>query len=147
MNELAPVTMCCKNCGHEGPQPATRRLDGVHFVDIRCAKCGKHLGFQPKPESDPTKYKRPNQHRDLVREYSCGYCEMCLKKKDDLPKGQTLEAQHVIEYQDGGTSDRGNIWIVCTGCHRLVHWIRTYHGIVHDLAGNLTEWKNADQRS
>lgn len=133
----------CKRCAHQGPHVFTLRTSGVHYGDLRCAECNTHLGFPPKPESDPTKYKRPSKHRDLVREYSKGFCEMCLRSEGELPKGTTLEAQHVQEYQDGGDSTRENIWIVCTACHRMVHWVRTYHGgnhvqpIIENLAQEL----------
>jgi hypothetical protein len=53
---------------------------------------------------------------------------MCLRRTEELPEKQVLTAHHVIEYQDNGTSDRGNIWIICNACHRLITWIRKYHG-------------------
>jgi len=63
-----------------------------------------------------------------VHKYSDGFCELCLLKPDELPPGQTLEAHHIIEVQDGGSADRENIWIVCTKCARLIHWMRTHAG-------------------
>lgn len=127
----------CRFCQEPGPHIVKLRTSGVHYADCTCAKCGKHLGFPPKPDSDPSKYRRPTAHRDLVADYSRGFCEMCLRKHAELPKGQTLEAQHVVEFQDGGGNERGNIWIICTACHRMIHWIRTYHGtykVSHVLA-------------
>lgn len=117
----------CPHCKTAGPHPMKLRPAGLHYADVRCAKCNGHF-FEPKPDGDPTKYKRPASHTDLVKKFSRGFCEMCLKKLEELPKGQTLEAQHVVEFQDGGPSERENIWIVCTGCHKLIHWQRTYHG-------------------
>lgn len=124
-----PYIAVCPHCGHDGEHHFALRPAGVHYADARCSKCNGHW-FPPKPESDPTKYRRPAQHRDLVEKYGEGFCEMCLRAKGDLPNGQTLEAQHVKEYRDGGSETRENIWIVCTACHKLIHWIRTYHGIV-----------------
>lgn len=128
----------CRHCGYEGQQTVTLRTTGVHHADVNCAKCRRHLRFLPKPDSDPTKYRRPQQHRDLVQAYGRDFCEMCLRGIDELPKGQTLEAQHVIEYQEGGSNKRENIWIICTACHRMIHWIRTYHGTVK-LQNQATE--------
>jgi 5-methylcytosine-specific restriction endonuclease McrA len=99
---------------------------GVHYARLDCAKCGRFKKWITKPDSDPTKYRRPQLHQDLAGKYGRGFCELCLCQKDDLPKGRTLEAQHVIEFKDGGGSERENIWIVCTGCQRLIHWVRTY---------------------
>lgn len=123
-----PANDPCRFCSTAGPHQEVIEAGGVHYGKWLCVKCGRNLGWIPKPDSDPTKYKRPKSHTDLVSAYSRGFCELCLRKKEDLAKGQTLEAQHVIEYQDGGTSDRSNIWIVCTACHKLIHWQRTYHG-------------------
>lgn len=120
----------CRFCNADGPHQMTLRTTGVHYADLKCRQCGKHLGFPKKPDSDQTKYRRPQQHQNLVIAYGKDFCEMCLRHVSEFPKGTTLEAQHVIEYQDGGTNKRENIWIVCTACHRMIHWIRTYHGAV-----------------
>lgn len=118
----------CKRCGSMKEFTETLRPTGQHYSDLKCSDCGAWNDFGTKPLDDPTKYKRPNAHRDLVKKYGRGVCEMCCQKQEQLPKGQTLEAQHVVEYADGGSEDRENIWIVCTGCHRLIHWVRYYHG-------------------
>ncbi len=118
----------CRHCGYEGPHTVTPATTGVHHAKVCCAACRRMLRWLPKPDSDPTKYRRPQQHRDLVNAYGEGFCEMCLRSSAELPKGQTLEAQHVREYQHGGENSRENIWIVCTACHRMIHHIRTYHG-------------------
>lgn len=118
----------CRFCRSEGQHVVTPRATGVHYADIHCVKCGKHLGFAEKPDNDATKYRRPNQHKDLVLAYGKDFCEMCLRHASELPKGTTLEAQHVIEFKDGGSHKRENIWIVCTACHKLIHHTRTYHG-------------------
>lgn len=121
---LAP----CPQCGDGGPHSVEVLTTGVHYAKASCGRCRRFLKFLPKPDDDPTKYKRQKAHLNLVDQYSNGYCEMCLRQKGELPKGETLEAQHVIEYQDGGSEKRENIWILCTSCHRMVHWLRTYHG-------------------
>lgn len=118
----------CRHCKDAGPHKIELMQNSIHHAKLSCGSCGRMLRWLPKPDSDPTKYKRPTAHRDLVADYSRGFCEMCLVPKAQLPKGQTLEAQHVIEFQDGGSNERENIWILCTGCHRFVHWVRTYHG-------------------
>lgn len=136
----------CRHCASMGPHPITLVSNGVHYAKVNCVECKRQLRWLPKPDSDPTKYRRPTQHQNLVSDYGRGFCEMCLRKKEDLPKGNTLEAQHVVEFQDGGSNERTNIWILCTACHRMVHWVRTYHGgDYRDLVQNLVEgfdpWK------
>jgi hypothetical protein len=61
-----------------------------------------------------------------VKKYGRGLCEVCLRRPADLPPGETLEAQHIIEFSEGGDPGPENIMIVCTACHRLVHWVRRY---------------------
>jgi 5-methylcytosine-specific restriction endonuclease McrA len=127
----------CRHCGDQGPHTVDLTTSGVHHAKVTCGGCNRFLRWLPKPESDPTKYRRPTSHTNLVADYGQGYCEMCLRKKEDLPPKQTLEAQHVLEFKDGGSNERENIWIVCTACHRMIHWIRTYHGsykVSHVLA-------------
>lgn len=124
-----PFYKTCTSCGDAGPHKFVMMDTGVLYAKYVCGECSRWITWVQKPDSDPTKYKRPNQHRDLVKEFSRGFCEMCLCRSSELPKGQTLEAQHVLEYAEhNGSSERENIWILCTGCHRMVHWIRTYHG-------------------
>ena len=95
-----------------------------HYGKETCRSCGRHSRWVPKPDSD--KIRRPAAHKDLVSKYGNGYCEMCLILEERLPPGQTLEAQHVREYQHGGSEVRENIWIVCTRCHKLIHWLRVW---------------------
>ena len=64
----------------------------------------------------------------MVKKTGIDHCQICLKKADELPKGRALEGHHLEEYSDGGGSvEDGNIIVACTACHRLIHWIRTYH--------------------
>lgn len=122
----------CRSCGYDGPQNVTLETSGHHYARIKCAECNAFMRWMAKPVDDPTKYKRQKKHTGLVDKYGQGFCEMCLRNEDALPKGQSLEAQHVQEYQDGGSEKRENIWIICTACHKLIHWVRTYHGGEHE---------------
>lgn len=95
-----------------------------HYGKEVCLSCNRHLRWIPKPEQD--RVKRPAAHTDLVRKYSRGFCEMCGKMEADLPDRQTLEANHIIEFQDGGDPGRENVSIICTRCHKLIHLLRTW---------------------
>lgn len=108
-------------CSHEDTREILTPEMQHHGKEV-CNGCGKFLRWIPKPDNE--KVRRPAKHRDLVKKYSKGFCELCLKSEVELPNGQGLEAQHVIEFQDGGTEGRENIWIVCTACHKLIHWMR-----------------------
>jgi 5-methylcytosine-specific restriction endonuclease McrA len=116
----------CDKCGSSNtvfrPRP-----DTIHHGELRCLDC-KCFAWIAKPDTDATKYRREAKHSDLVKKFSNGCCEMCRRSVDELPEKQVLAAHHVVEYQDGGSSERDNIWIVCNACHRLITWVRKYHG-------------------
>ena len=99
--------------------------DKVHYGRLFCPVCGHHAKWVGKPSDEPTKYKRPKNTTNLAR---VGYCELCLRNRDQLPKRTTLEGHHVIAVDNGGTNDERNIWTLCTACHRLVEWMRRYNG-------------------
>jgi len=113
----------CHKCGSNDftYRPGTAQ----HYKGRICNKCHT-FSWISKPEE--IAYKRPKNQTELVQKYSRGYCEICLIPEDRLPRWESLEAQHIIEYQAGGSSERENIIIVCTRCHRLIHWLRTYVG-------------------
>jgi 5-methylcytosine-specific restriction endonuclease McrA len=123
----------CRKCGSTNTHSALTEK-GPHFARIDCLDC-KTTTWQPKPDDDPTKYKRPAKHQHLVDKFSRGFCELCLRSEIELRKQDSLTGHHVIEYQHGGTDDRENVWIVCTACHRLITWTRTYHGNNHPPEG------------
>lgn len=120
----------CPSCGHVGPHGITVMTDGKHYAKVHCNECNRFLRWLPKPEAE--KAKRPSAHRDLVGRFGNGYCEMCGIRDEHLPKGESLEGHHCEAYQDGGEPTRENTWILCTPCHKLVEWRRTY--VKHTLA-------------
>jgi 5-methylcytosine-specific restriction endonuclease McrA len=75
-----------------------------------------------------TKKKGSTQttQKELLQKYSKGFCEICGIFKEHIPKNETMVAHHVIEYRSEGTSERDNIWILCTRCHTFIHFTRDY---------------------
>ena len=115
--------MTCSACGSTAVvQTPTPNLP--HYAREDCADCLRFLRWVPKPDAD--RIRRPAAHRDLVKKFSRGFCEICLTKDSDLLPGQVLEAQHVQEFHEGGDPTRENTWIICTACHKLIHWRRTW---------------------
>jgi len=113
---------------------------GKHYARVDCADCRRFLRWLPKPDAD--RAKRPASHRDLVGRFGRGYCELCGINEADLPKPETLEGHHVDEFQNGGEPTRENVWILCSACHSLVNWRRTYVGHLLALAGKMTKWRD-----
>ncbi|MEI6225755.1 MAG: HNH endonuclease [Deltaproteobacteria bacterium] len=110
----------CPKCGSEDFRPAPDKERGCY-----CNWCGA-FWWQPKPENE--KAKRPSKHRELAKKYGQGFCELCMRPEQSLPGPQVLEGHHVVEYEDGGTDERTNVWVICTPCHIHVHHLRTYLG-------------------
>lgn len=128
MNDLNKYRQDCRLCGYLNGKPSlVRTPNQPHYGKLVCPQCGAYWRWAPKPDSDSSKYRRPAEHRELVAKFSDGYCEMCLTGADNLPGRQTLHAHHVVPYEVGGGSNRENIWIVCTRCHRQIELIRTYN--------------------
>src|SRR3972149_206543 len=113
----------CSYCGF-GQTRLEILESGIHYAKEVCAKCGAYIKFVGKP--DNLKPHRHKSHTELVEQYSKGFCEICGILHNSVPNNEALEAHHVIEYQDGGPKERENIEIVCTACHKLIHWLRTY---------------------
>ena len=91
--------------------------------EVTCDDCGLFVKWEGKPKE---KKSRKGQ-ADLRNRFCKDYCELCLSMKEDLVLPDTLEIHHVLEVQHGGTDDPENLQTLCTGCHRMVHWRRTYN--------------------
>lgn len=117
----------CRYCGDIGPHRTILTPELQHHGRVNCRNCGRMLRWIPKPNDDPTKFKRPAAHLDLVKKFGRGFCELCLRKNGEAGVRE-LVGHHVIEYKDGGEPKRENVWILCRACERLVHWMRTYQG-------------------
>lgn len=116
----------CKsgNCSYQGRMQLVEESNGIHHAKVICPNCGTFFDWVKKPEG--VRRSRPASHRDLVARFGKGFCQMCLRLSDHLPKGETLEGHHVLEYKNGGEPTADNVWILCTACHSLVNWRRTY---------------------
>jgi hypothetical protein len=98
----------------------------MHGYRKTCAQCGRQIGWTGKPDKD--KAKRPAAHRKLVKARGVDYCEICGINRSALPSEETLEGHHVVGYADGGDCEASNALTVCTACHILIHFRRTYVG-------------------
>lgn len=114
----------CSRCGHlNGRGRLVECAQGPHYARIVCPQCESFWDWVSAPERENG--KRPAAHRNLVKRFGRGFCEMCLRKESELGESFFV-GHHVHEYHDGGDPSRENVWILCKGCERLVHWARTY---------------------
>ena len=112
----------CPHCGHDVEHPCFLRESGKHESDVFCERCGKHIGFASKERKQG---KRPNKHKKIVKQFSRGYCQICLCLVESLPKGESLEGHHVLEFQsDGPDVTIETSMVICSTCHELIGWRR-----------------------
>lgn len=112
----------CKDCKEKTPHIIIPLDTGPHYGELRCEICDKFWGFEPKPINNG---KRPrNKHTPQSLEID--NCQLCLRARCDLINTETLESHHIIEIQDSGPDTPENVWVLCTPCHRMVHYLRTY---------------------
>lgn len=116
--------MACKcGCGEtiEIPRP-----DTPHQAEVRCAnpKCNTHIMWKKK---DKNNGKRP-KNKFTPADLGINYCEMCQRPKARLGNNETLISHHKVEVgpQQRGVDVPGNIWVVCSHCHALIHHVRIY---------------------
>lgn len=116
----------CKNCGEV--EPVTHgEINDVHGCKLRCPYCGLFVGWGGMTKAVINDNgDRQRSSNWTAKRLNYDYCQMCLRKKKYLGKGERLEVHHVIAIEENGADDPVNIWILCTACHRLVHFQRTY---------------------
>ena len=119
----------CPQCGGAVRIELTPHL--THHARFRCSRCNCHVEWMPKPRPEGAPRRRGASSKELVVRYGQGYCEMCLRKVEELPIKEVLIGHHVIPWSKGGSDARENVWIVCTSCHGLIHHQRTYLGHYH----------------
>lgn len=123
---LKRQTKVCVRCDFTGPHVICEGKAG-HFRGWACGSCRLHFGWVPKPDTE--KMKRPNAHKNLVKRFGKGFCELCLIREEKLPDGQVLEGDHIEQYRDEWKGSAreitdSDVLIVCTRCHKLVTWLR-----------------------
>ncbi|HAR37771.1 MAG TPA: hypothetical protein DCS09_03890 [Porphyromonadaceae bacterium] len=112
----------CPECGCDVFAIKQILLSGPHYSSFRCPDCNKFLGFGKKPVNEGKRGKNKHSPKSL----GIDHCQMCLRPSDRLGTRGVLEAHHVQEIQEDGPDIPGNIWVVCTSCHQLIHHQRTY---------------------
>ena len=96
-----------------------------HFAKAVCPKC---RAFMPdlwikKPENDE---KRGKSSRYTPTRLNLSSCEICGRERSFLGKYETLDIHHKTPVSKGGLDEPSNLLVLCTACHRMAHWLRTY---------------------
>lgn len=112
----------CKICQEETWHTARRSEVGPHYGYLTCDICGERWGWLSKPDNQG---KRP-KNKYTPASLGVDRCQMCLRDRSELVNSETLEVHHIIEVSAQGQDTPENIMVLCTPCHRLTHYQRTY---------------------
>ena len=112
----------CPKCKAETFQQQIIKPKGPHYGEQFCIVCEGHIKFLPKPKNIGA--RRANKY--LPRDLGIYHCQMCMRDKDNLVNYETLESHHVVQIIDGGNDIPANIWVVCSTCHKTIHFNRRY---------------------
>jgi hypothetical protein len=114
----------CKICGTDTMHTFKERPDTVHGGELRCSICGTFWGWLKKEKNEG---KRP-PNKYSPKDLGIDYCQMCLRSRARLGTHEILLPHHIIEINgpDKGEDIPENIWVVCSACHVLIHYVRTY---------------------
>lgn len=115
-------------CPHHPEQIAKFILtpELTHWGKYVCSypDCERFLAWVKKPDNEKRNRRNSKKLAKPFEDAGINYCQLCLRKRCELPPSMTFVAHHIIEVQDGGTDDPINLLHLCTFCHELVHLLR-----------------------
>lgn len=124
----------CKNCNKEVRPTIRVILSGRTGTLFQCPSCGLTLTAK---FSDSIKKRHSRNHKVNIRKkigrlrphdlgiYNCEFCNRNEREILTLDK-HYLEIHHITERNMGGTDTSDNVIVLCTNCHKLVHYIKGY---------------------
>ena len=120
--EPIPKKRHCNHCRADVETVVEVLSSSPHYGKETCVICGRFTAFTKKPENNQKREKGKYKPIDL----GISNCQLCQRQGHRLGSRGVLEIHHVIEIQHGGQDIPGNIWVLCTSCHKLIHHQRTY---------------------
>lgn len=115
----------CHHCEHQG-KPMRGRFNELHGYAFVCEQCERFLAWGGKNKAIMAEDKRQRSSQWTAHRLRIRSCQMCLREQDELGTREQLEVHHVQPVSQGGADQPDNLWVVCTACHRLIHWQQTY---------------------
>jgi hypothetical protein len=119
----------CPNCSEIVNPDVTPVDNGTSIVyKATCPLCGTYIKWLPKSLFEGAKKSNGKRRKAAWSAKALGinYCEMCGRPEDRLGAGEKLESHHKVPIEHGGEDLRDNILILCSPCHRMAHFLRTY---------------------
>jgi len=98
----------------------------LHGYKLYCKICGNFVGWSGVKKEIIKDGTRQFSSQWSAKQVGINFCQICLRRKEDLGKSETLEPHHIIQIKDGGLDEISNIQFLCTACHKFVHYQRIY---------------------
>ncbi len=93
--------------------------NGPHYAELRCADCGRHLQWIPKPKNEKETKRNNNKWLKKWREkLEVLICHWCWIKETETKMG--FEIDHISPIEEGGQDEFENTRPLCSACH----WLR-----------------------
>lgn len=130
--------VCAKHPGAIADFVLTPEL--THWGKYLCSECGIFLAWVKKPDNEKRNRRNSKKLAKPFEQAGIDYCQLCLRKRCELPPNMTFVAHHIIEVRDGGTDDSVNLLHLCTFCHELVHLLRRNRQEAGDRPDVVKAW-------
>lgn len=139
MSETKPNEVYCAEHPHSGAEfEPTPRLP--HYGKMVCPQCRRWLAWVKKPENEKRNRRESQKHHRAFTSAGVDYCQMCLRKRDELPPGMSFTVHHIVEIQDGGLDEPENTWHLCHFCHEMIHLLRRNRVNPKDRPETVAVW-------
>lgn len=114
--------LICKVCN--GELIGVETPDLQHYGKLICSICGKWHKWLKAPDNDGKRTKT-SAHEHLRDKAT--WCSFCGRTRDELNEKEVFHLHHGFPINEGGPDDPANCSVLCSACHKLAHWVRTYH--------------------
>ncbi len=110
----------CPRCGAEDCFEEILTPESVHYSKTICRMCERWIQWNKNPSK--AEYRSETTKCAVIYDF----CKICGRTQEKLGWKETLTAHHVIPLEEDGEDIIENIIVLCSACHKLVHWVRLY---------------------
>ena len=123
------ITLTCPHCNQDVlPDIAPVSNGTTTTYKATCPNCGRYIKWVSKSIFEGAKKANGKRRKSAwsAKQLEKDHCEICGRNRENLGLNEKLESHHKLPIEHGGTDTEDNILIVCTPCHRMVHFLRRY---------------------
>jgi hypothetical protein len=147
MGDSGRMLLLCQKCQQNVEPNIIPTTNGTTTTyKAVCPICNGYIKWVSKSVFEGT--KKPNGKRRKAawsaKILGIDYCELCGRREENLGVNEKLESHHKVPIEHGGEDVKENILILCSPCHRMAHFLRTY---LNDHLCHLYESENQDGRA